>query len=268
MVINTNISASNSARLLAQSSAMLATSLARLSSGSKLVNPQDDAAGAAVSLRFDAQIGRVDAASNNVASATSFTQTQSGFLQKISGALSRMSELSISAQDVTKSNSDRGLYDKEFQTLGQYINDVANKTFNGVSLFSSAQLNVTVNEDGGTFNMAGINIGNGTAYATATGKNVTTTTLAAAALTAVKAAINQLSTDLATVGANAVRLSYTSDQLSVLKQNLTAANSQIKDVDIAEESTNYAKYNILVQAGTAMLAQANVVPQSTLKLLQ
>jgi flagellin len=268
MVINTNISASNSARLLAQSSMNLSTSLARLSSGSKLVNPQDDAAGAAVSLRFDAQIGRVGAANNNVASATSFTQTQTGFLQKVSGALSRMSELSISAQDVTKSDSDRALYDKEFQTLGQYINNIADKTFNGVSLFSSSSLAVTVNEDGGTFAMSGINLGSGTAYATATSQAVTSTTAAATALTDVKLAIDQLSTDLATVGANAVRLSYTSDQLSVLKQNLTAANSQIKDVDIAEESTNYAKYNILVQAGTAMLAQANVVPQSTLKLLQ
>jgi len=268
MVINTNLSATNSARLLAQSSANLSTSLARLSSGSKLVNPQDDAAGAAVSMRFDAQIGRVDAASNNVASANSFTQTQNGFLQKISGALSRMSELSISAQDVTKSDDDRKLYDKEFQTLGQYIDDVAKKTFNGVSLFSSATLNVTVNEDGGTFSMSGVDMGNSSAYHTATTQNVQTTSAASTALTDVKAAITQLSKDLALVGANAVRLSYTSDQLSVLKQNLTAADSQIKDVDIAEESTNYAKYNILVQAGTAMLAQANVVPQSTLKLLQ
>jgi flagellin len=268
MVINTNVSATNSARLLAQSSANLSTSLARLSSGSKLVNPQDDAAGTAVSMRFDAQINRVQAANNNVASANSFTQTQAGFLQKVAGALNRMSELSILAQDVTKSNSDRGLYDKEFQTLGQYINDIANKTFNGVSLFSTAALNVTVNEDGGTFGMSTVNLGTGTTYATATAAGVTTTTLAATALTDVKAAIDSLSTDLAAVGANAVRLSYTSDQLSVLKQNLTAANSQIKDVDVAEESTNYAKYNILVQAGTAMLAQANIVPQSTLKLLQ
>ena len=113
MVINTNVSATNSARLLAQSSANLSTSLARLSSGSKLVNPQDDAAGTAVSMRFDAQINRVQAANNNVASAVSFTQTQAGFLQKVAGALNRMSELSILAQDVTKSNSDRGLYDKE-----------------------------------------------------------------------------------------------------------------------------------------------------------
>jgi flagellin len=265
MVINTNVSATNSARLLAESSANLATSLARLSSGSKLVNPQDDAAGAAVAMRFDAQINRVQAANNNVASAVSFTQTQNGFLGKVATALNRMSELSILAQDVTKSSSDKALYQKEFKTLGDYINNIADKQFNNVSLFSSSALNVTTDENGGTFAMAGINLGASTAYATATAADVSTG--ASAALTAVKAAIDQLSTDQATVGANAVRLSYTSDQLSVLKQNLTAANSQIKDVDVALESTQFAKYNILVQSGTAMLAQANAVPQSMLKLL-
>jgi flagellin len=91
---------------------------------------------------------------------------------------------------------------------------------------------------------------------------------ATAALTTVNAAIVQLAADRATVGANITRLSYTSEQLGVLKDNLTAANSRIKDVDVATESTQYARYNILVQAGTAMLAQANASPQSALRLLQ
>src|ERR1700681_1336414 len=98
MVINTNISAQNAANYLSQSSAMLQKSLARLSSGSKLVNASDDAAGTAVSLRFEAQISRNNAANNNVSSALSYNQTQDGFLQKVSDALTRMSELSISAQ--------------------------------------------------------------------------------------------------------------------------------------------------------------------------
>src|SRR5712692_2655305 len=110
MVINTNISALTSARLLSDSSAMLAKSLARLSSGSKIVSPADDAAGLAVSMRFDAEINRTQAASNNVANATSFSQTQDGFLNKVSGALNRMSELSILSQDVTKTDADRALY--------------------------------------------------------------------------------------------------------------------------------------------------------------
>jgi len=267
MVINTNISAENSARLLAESSAMLAKSLARLSSGSKIVGPADDAAGTAVALRLDAQINRVSAANNNIGSAISFNQTQDGFLSKIANAFDRMSELAILAQDVTKSDSDRALYNAEFQQLAAYVNNVATKDFNGVSLFSSASLSVTIDSDGNTFSMAGINL-SGSTYTTATGSDVSTTGAAATALANVKAAIAQLATDRATIGANATRLQYTSDQLSVLQENLTAATSRIKDVDVAEESTQYARYNILVQAGTAMLAQANVVPQSMLKLLQ
>ncbi len=134
MVINTNTSAQSSARLLSDSSTMLAKSLARLSSGSKIVSPEDDAAGMAVSTRFDAQINRISAANNNVGNAISFSQTQDGFLKKVGSALDRMSELSVSAQDATKTDADRALYDKEFQKLGTYITDLASKQFNGVSL--------------------------------------------------------------------------------------------------------------------------------------
>ena len=266
MVINTNIAAINSSRLLATSSQMLQKSLARLSSGSKIVDASDDAAGTAVALRLNAQVNRVAAASNNIGSAISFNQTQDGFLGKVANALDRMSELSISAQDVTKSDNDRALYNAEFTQLSAYINNVATKDFNGVSLFAGSTLNVTVDSDGNTFGMTGINLSS-TTYTTATAGNVSTTAAAVTALTNVKAAIAQLATDRAQVGANSTRLNYTSDQLAVLKQNLQAATSRITDVDIADESTQYARYNILVQAGTAMLAQANVVPQSTLKLL-
>src|SRR5713226_4391975 len=110
MVINTNISALTSARLLSDSSAMLAKSLARLSSGSKITSPADDAAGLAVSMRVSASINRTQAANDNVGNAISFSQTQDGFLQKVATALDRMSQLSIMSQDVTKSNSDRTLY--------------------------------------------------------------------------------------------------------------------------------------------------------------
>jgi len=266
MVINTNTSAQSSARLLSESSAMLAKSLARLSSGSKIVSPEDDAAGLAVSFRFDAQINRVGAATNNVGNAISFGQTQDGFLQKVTKALNRMSELTILSQDVTKTDNDRALYNKEFTTLGAYINDVATKKFNGVNLFDGTALNVTTDEDGGTFSMTGVNLAAGT-YTTATASTVDTSANAATALTNVKSALDQLGTDRATVGANISRLSMTSEQLGVLKDNLSAANSRIKDVDVAQESTQFARYNILVQAGTAMLAQANATPQSALRLL-
>ncbi len=267
MVINTNTSAANSSRLLSESSAMLSKSLARLSSGSKIVSPEDDAAGLAVSTRFDAQINRTKAASANVGNAISFNQTQDGFLKKVSKALDRMSELSVLSQDVTKSDADRSLYNAEFTTLGAYIDNTATKDFNGVNMFDGTALNVTSDSEGGTFAMNAVNLAAGT-YTTATASTVDTSANAVTALTNVKAAIVQLSSDRANLGANLSRLNATSEQLGVLKDNLGAANSRIKDVDVADESTQFARYNILVQAGTAMLAQANSAPQSALRLLQ
>ena len=267
MVINTNVHALAAASNLQTSESMLSKSLARLSSGSKIVNPADDAAGLAVSMRLDAQIARLTAAKNNVGNAISFTQTQDGYLKKIAKSLDRMSELSILAQDVTKSNADRSLYNAEFQQLYAYFTSAASKDFNGVSLFSAATLNVTIDSEGGTFTMTGVNLA-AAAYTPLAASNVTTTTNAATALVNVKAAITQLATDRATIGAYQSRMNFTSEQLTVSKENLSAASSRIQDVDVAEESTQYARYNILVQSGTAMLAQANALPQSVLRLLQ
>jgi flagellin len=266
MVINTNTAAASAAQNLVSSSSMLQRSLARLSSGSKIVNPADDAPGVAVSMRLDAQVKRLDAAKSNVANALSFTQTQDGYLTKIAKALDRMSELAIMSQDVTKSDADRTLYNQEFTQLAAFVTTSSTKDFNGVSLFSSASLGVTIDSDGNTFSMSGINLG-ATTYSTATASTISTTTTAATALTNVKAPITQLATDRATVGASQSRLNYTSEQLGVSKENLDAASSRIRDVDVAEESTQFARYNILVQSGTAMLAQANQLPQSVLKLL-
>ena len=127
MVINTNISAQSGARLLSESSAMLSKSLARLSSGSKIISPEDDAAGLAVAMHFDAQINRIQASNNNVGNAVSFSQTQDGFLKKVSKALDRMSELAILAQDVTKSDGDRSLYNNEFTQLSAYVGSASSK---------------------------------------------------------------------------------------------------------------------------------------------
>ncbi len=266
MVINTNVQAQSSARLLSSSSASLAKSLARLSSGSKIVSPDDDAAGTAVSDRLTAQMNRNGAAKNNVGNALSFSQTQDGFLQKVGKALDRMSELSIMSQDITKSDADRALYNKEFTNLASFITNSATKDFNGVSLFTSNALAVNIDSEGGTFSMTGLDLGTAS-YTGATAATISTTTAAASALTAVKTAITQLATDRATIGANMSRLNATSEQLGVLNDNLSAANSRIKDVDVADESTKFAKYNILVQSGTAMLAQANQTPQGALRLL-
>jgi flagellin len=271
MVINTNIAAEQSASLLATSQNNLAQSLQRLSSGSKIVSPADDPAGLAMSMKFSAESTQLGAASDNVSNAVSYTQTQDGFLQQVSSALNRMSDLAVSAQDVTKSASDRADYNAEFQQLASYIGSIATKAFNGVSLFDAGTKQVTTDVSGSGWSMQAVNLG--ATYYTAltassgTAQNISSTSAASTALTAVNAAITQLSTDRATEGASLSYLNYTSNELSVEKTNIDAANSQISDVDVAQESTNYAKLNILVQSGTAMLAQANAMPQSVLKLI-
>jgi flagellin len=265
-VINTNIAAQTSANNLNKSTSLLNASLARLSSGNKITNPADDPAGVAETTRFAAQTNRVGAANNNIANAISYSQTQDGFLQSIGSALDRLSTLAIDAQDVTKTGTDLANYQAEFTTLSNYITSAASKDFNGVSLFSGAALNVTVDSDGGTFGLNGVNLG-ASAYTSVASQSVTTSTAAATALGIIKTAISQLATDRANIGANVSRITFTSDQLSVLKTNLSAATSQIQDVDVAQESTQYARYQILVQSGTSILAQANQAPQSALKLI-
>ncbi|MHB1310153.1 MAG: flagellin [Limisphaerales bacterium] len=267
MIINSNLQAQINSDNLATSTARLSKSLARLSSGSKIVDPSDDAAGLAVAARLDAEVKRLNAARSNVSNALSFTQTQDGYLRRISKALDRMSELSLLSQDVTKTDADRSLYNNEFTQLAGYINEASSKTFNGVSLFTSTALDVTTDADGSTFPLTGVDLG-GAVYTTALASNVSTNAGASTALDNVKAAINLLSGDRATIGASQARLNYTSEQLTVSRQNVSAASSRIQDVDVAEEATEYAKQNILVQAGTAMLAQANQIPQSVLRLLQ
>ena len=269
MVIKTNISALTSARNLNENQDSLSRSLGRLSSGSKLVNPSDNAAGFAVSIRLDAQISRIQAAGDNIGNALSFSQTQDGYLKKVAKALDRMGELSMLALDETKSDTDRGLYNNEFVNLQNFVKSSATRDFNAVSMFAGNNFNVTIDSEGTGFSYSGINL-TATTFTNVTNAglvSLTTTVNASSALTKVKLAINQLASDRATVGANQAALNMYQEQLGTLKDNMSAANSRIKDIDVAEESTNFAKYNILVQAGTAMLSQANSSSQSVLRLL-
>jgi len=269
MIINTNNGSSMAARILGESTSALQKSLSRLSSGSKIASPSDDAAGTAVSMKMGAQVNRIQAAKDNIGNAISYSQTQDSFLDKIGNALDRMSELSMLAQDETKTDSDRALYDKEFQKLDEFIFNIRSKTFNGVSLFSGSEttyLSVTVADDGTTFGANSIDL-SVTAYDAITGDALSTSSGAATALGNLRTAISALATDRATVGANVARLETESSALAVQKDNVAAARSRIYDVDVAEESANFARQQILVQSGTAMLAQANVLPQSALRLI-
>ena len=273
MVINTNTTAMASQRSLASSTTNLAKSLARLSSGSKITSPEDDAAGLAQSIKFEAQMNRNSAVRSNLGNAVSFTQTQDGFLQKVQSSLDRMSELSVLSQDITKTNTDRSNYSVEFTQLQNYISDIGTKGFNGVTLFASAGQAVTIDSDASKFTMNAVDLASSTVTTglaniyTAATSAITSTASAASALSNIQTAIQNLADMRAKVGANIQRLNMTDDQVNILNENLSAANSRIKDVDVAEESTRFAKANILVQSGTSMLAQANMLPASALQLI-
>ena len=264
MVINTNVGALSTMRTLTESTSKLNKALSRLASGSKIVNPADDAAGLAVASKFDAQISRNRGVQSNLTSSLSYSQTQDGFLQKVGKALDRMSELATLALDGTKSTSDKTNYNTEFTELKNYISDIGTKDFNGVSLFDGSALSVTKDSDGNTWslNASSLNAVDVTSVI-ASAFNVTSSS----AVATIKTAIENVATHRAKVGANIQRLQFTQEQVSILNENLQASVSRIKDVDVAQESTQFARYNILVQSGTAMLAQANLLPQNSLRLL-
>jgi flagellin len=451
MVINTNVEAQRTASHLMVSQNALAKSLARLSSGSKIINPSDDAAGLAVSARLESQIRRLDAVLTNLGNAMSLTQTQDDYIKSIDSAFTRMSELAMMAQDNTKQASDRALYNEEFQQLMAYVRDTKDKDFNGVPLFDGASVDITINADGNTFTIGGVDLAasvysdalqqqswqttsqiyktsksgyvlndnawklTGTAYklnqdlwykqstdtwstsdpvdgstkydagsfvrikagtvdsaplaanrtqfnandfttvdlsgakgnslfasgseftaytsgnfvkdepvgngdlenqhrkavskgyyvaidpvatgedndATIIGSGSTVSTLqdlgspnglgvatneggvdlntvagAKTALTKIVDALSQLHMDRAGLGAIQSRIEFTSGQLTTSKQNLSQAKSRITDVDVAVESTEYARQQILVQSGTQMLREANNLPRTALEPLR
>jgi len=262
MVINTNMGAARTSRLLQESTSNLNSALARLASGSKIVNPQDDAGGLAVATKFEAAISRNNAVSNNITSSLSYSQTQDGFLQKVSKALDRMSELMTLALDSTKSTNDKTNYNTEFTDLKNYISDIGTKEFNGVSLFDGSAMSVTKDSDGNTWSLNASDL-NDTDITSVIASGFVVTS----ALSTLTTSIENVSTHRAKVGANIQRLQLTNEQVGILNENLSASVSRIKDVDVATESTQFARYNILVQSGTAMLAQANLLPQNALRLL-
>jgi flagellin len=272
MVIGTNIAAQQSARLLAQSSANLSQSLARLSSGSKLISPEADPAGQAVTTRFDAQVHRLNAAVSVVSNWISYYQTQSSYADHIFKTLDRMGELVVLAQDVTKTDSDRALYNTEFQALASHQKKLHdNAKYGDIAMLDTTfgvplMVDVPSDGNGGTMSMrvdfecVFDDIYN-------LGFNVSTAADAVDAKDAVDYVRNAMLPTVARNGAYLARLNYTVEELTTLRDNLTAATSRIRDVDVADESTRFAQNQILVQAGTAMLAQANASPESVLRLL-
>jgi flagellin len=246
VVINTNYAATAAANNLAASNLNLQKSLNRLSSGSKIVTPADDAGGLAVSMKISAEATRLGAQSTNMENEVSFFQTQDGALKVVGKILDRMSELSTLYTDKTKSSSDNANYATEFTSLVAELGNIKAQTFNNIALF----------DDG-----AGLGVANSDAFA-----KVATTDIKN--LATITKAITDTASLRADNGSAQSTRGFEAELLTVTKANLEAANSRIADVDVAAESTQLARWNILVQSGTAMLAQANSATQSVMKLLQ
>lgn len=263
VVINTNSAATAAANNLNITAGNLQKSLSRLSSGSRITSPSDDAGGLAVSMRMGASLRRTDATNTNVQNAVSFLQSQDGALRSAGKILDRVAELQTLYTDVTKSTTDKANYDLEFNALKSELTALTAGTFNTVSLFGGGSLTVNTSED---------SVQNVAITQADLATNVTDVTGAAdlSAITnaQITTAITNVGTSRAQNGAETSRLQFASEMLAVNKTNLEAANSRIADVDVAAESTAMARFNILQQAGTAMLAQANQASSSVLRLLQ
>jgi flagellin len=269
VVINTNYAATVASNNLAASNSMLQKSLNRLSSGSKIVNPSDDAGGLAVSMKLSAAARRQGAVASNIGNAVSLLQTQDGALKVSGKVLERISELAVLYSDVTKSSSDKANYDSEFVALTAQLRDTATESFNGVALFGSSSLgSVGVTEDGGTTVAIAARDLDSSTSGVGTIASSGVTSLADVDLADISTAIQNVATMRATNGSEQSRLGFAAELVTVNKANLEAANSRIVDVDVATESTQLARWNVLVQAGTSMLAQANQSAQTALRLLQ
>jgi flagellin len=286
VVINTNTSASLASYNLSSTNVNLQRSLNRLSSGSRINSSFDDAGGTAVSMKMSASIRRTEATLANVNNSVAFLQTQDGVLKNADKVLNRMSELAMLATDVTKSTNDLALYNTELSQLKGQLNLMLSEQFNGIALFSAG---ATATDDGEAFDanstLTVITSHDGdqsigitqvdlnqvvfdiTDTNSANNMDITSTTGAQDAVDYIQAAIQDLATIRANNGAEQSRLTFAADMLSINKINLEAANSRIIDVDVAAESSQLARFNILQQAGTAMLAQANQSTQSILRLI-
>ena len=269
VVFNTNSAATAASYNLSATNANLQKSLNRLSSGNRIVTSSDDAGGLAVSMKMSAAIRRTNAAAANVGNAISYLQTQDGVMKNADKILNRMSELATLSLDVTKTTDDRSLYQLEFNVLRDQLTAMETEEFNGVALFGTgADAHVVATSEDGSSQTVGISatdledINSGFEL-----DDITTYAGATSAVASIRTAIEGLAEARAQNGAEQSRLSYSLDMLKINNQNLEAANSRIIDVDVATESTQLARFSILQQAGTAMLAQANQATQSILRLI-
>lgn len=270
MRINHNISALNAWRNLTATDGALSKSLERLSSGYRINRAADDAAGLAISEKMRAQIGGLNKAQQNAQDAISLLQTAEGALNETHSSLQRMRELAVQAANGTMTNEDRNQLQAEVDQLISEVQRIATTTeFNTKKLltgqsFTNAQFQVGANANQAmTITISAMTKG----ALGVSGLKISTVSKATAAITTLDTAINRVSTVRSKLGAYQNRLEHTVANLGVASENLTAAESRIRDLDMAKEMAEFTRTQILSQAGTAMLAQANMKSQTVLKLL-
>ncbi|MBE3584409.1 MAG: flagellin FliC [Limnochordaceae bacterium] len=269
MVINTNISALQAWRNLQNTDTALNKSLERLSTGLRINRAADDAAGLTVSEKMKAQINGLNQAVRNAQDGISLLQTAEGGLSEIQSLLQRQRELAVQAASDTLSTDDRSNLDLEFKQLSAQIDEIAKDTqFNTKAvLFSDATYTLQVGANTGQILEVSLKKSDTTSLSIDTA-SIGDITAASAAIASLDDAIKEVSKRRADIGAKQNRLEHIITNLQVQSENMAAANSRIRDVDMAAEMMNFTKQQILMQAGTAMLQQANANPQMVLKLLQ
>jgi flagellin len=273
LTINTNVQSLNAQRNLGKSQGSLAKSMQRLSSGLRINSAKDDAAGLAISDRMTAQIRGMNQAARNANDGISLAQTAEGALGEVTNMLQRMRELAVQSANGSNTTADRTALDSEFGALSTEIDRIADTTqFNGKTLLDGtmasgvdfqigANAGQTITVSVGDANTAVLASGDlaGAAIGTASG--------AQSAITVLDSAINDVDTIRGELGAVQNRFESTIANLNNVSENLSAARSRILDADIAQETSNMTKMNILQQAGVSILSQANQTPQLALSLL-
>ena len=305
--INTNAAASSASYHLSKNNAALQKSLTRLSSGSRITQPADDAGGLAVSMKLSGTINRLSGVEKNIDNAISFLQVQDGVLDSAGKILDRMAELKALSQDVLKNDSDIANYNAEFKNLQVQLHQMSNTTFNGVSLFATTNdtgdakfntigsgntVSIFTSASGESGSIVSINKTALLSALTIDAGNIDTAQTFQAAFAAgdeirsfgsatvgnafelgdvsvavFTQALQNVATLRAENGGSVSRLQFSKESAAAQKTNLEAANGRIMDVDIASESTRLAKYNILVQASASMLSQANATSNVAMMLL-
>ena len=270
--VNTNIASLNAQRHMANVTNRIQGNYSRLASGLRIASAADDAAGLAISERMRSQIRSFSVAARNAQDGLSLAQTAEGALGEVSNILSRMRELAMQSSNGTLSANDRTTIDAEFEELKSEINRIATETeFNGTALLEGTNTAITVQvgiDAGETIQLAMVDVQTGATGLNIAGLDSALQANAVTALGAIDTALDTVNGARGTLGAGQNRLSSTLRSILNVRENLSAAESRIRDVDVASETADLTKNSIMQQAAVSVLQQANTQPQVALSLLQ